>query len=76
MGNVAWATNTAKPSKTYAFDILMNTAKLSKLGSRIQLTWVRWVLLEPSKPRSVGFIALANNPENPAKACKLTMLGY
>ena len=44
----------------------MNPAKLGKLGSRTQVTWVSWVL-EFSEPSSKGFVALATISANPAK---------
>ena len=43
----------------------MDPAKLDKLGSRTQLTWISWVL-EPTEPSSMDFVALVTNPANPA----------
>ena len=44
----------------------MNPAKLCKLGSRTEVTWVNWVL-EHSESSSMGCVALPTNIANPAK---------
>ena len=67
----------------------MNPAKVGKLGSGTQITWVNWVpepnqVLEPSEPSSKGFVALATNSQGKPKvkiASQLTediftLLGY
>ena len=51
----------------------MNPAKMGKLGSRTQVTWVSYVL-EHSEPSSKGFVALATNPANSAKTWLLFVL--